>query len=317
MGGELVRDKYGQFYCKDHGRETCDECQFDCSMPNRTIEEDVGLRKKRTEVEIVAEQKATVLAVLRGEVLVSPRPREEVFEMHREFLREFDEQLKRFAKAGEDVEGFLAKAIDKEMAKEVERLAFRQALLKLNPGESKIRLGGADQQNIFDDLISAPSSDRGSKAEKFTCDYCGANSVVKLQLCGRCRRKVVYCNKICQTVAWKAHKKQCVKLKSTKKNPKTLDLTWDQVEAHEGAPVEGRTLEVRAILDESMMRHVFSCKDRAGVIRRVAAYTDSRKIPGMRQGAVLRWKNPRYYCFMDGSSGARIEEEDLANITIL
>jgi len=101
------------------------------------------------------------------------------------------------------------------------------------------------------------------------------------------------------------------------REPKTLDLTWEQVESYSGAPVQGRTLEVRAMLDESMMmRQVFQCKDRVGVIRRVAAYTNSRGIPGLKQGALLRWKNPRFHCFADGSSGARIEEEDLKDITI-
>ncbi len=93
-------------------------------------------------------------------------------------------------------------------------------------------------------------------------------------------------------------------------------MTWNEVEAHGGAPVSGRKLEVRAMLDESMMRQVFSCKDRSGVVRRVAAYTNSRTIPGLKQGSILKWKNPRYHFFMDGSSGARIEEEDLADITV-
>lgn len=314
--GELTHDKYGRCFCKDHHREICNECCLNFDIVNRDIEEHVGLRKKRTEVEIAAEEKALALRALRGMEQMVPRPSEEMFKMNRDYLRKAEQKLKRLSAAGEDVEGVLAKAIDKEMAHEVENLALGQALSRQNPGQTNFELGGPEHQQIFEDFIAPPSNKGKSKAEAFTCDYCGANSVVKLQLCGRCK-KVAYCNRDCQKVAWKAHKKQCVKLKSTKKNPKTLDLTWDQVEAHEGAPVEGRTLEVRAILDESMMRHVFSCKDRAGVIRRVAAYTDSRKIPGMRQGAVLRWKNPRYYCFMDGSSGARIEEEDLANITIL
>jgi hypothetical protein len=96
-----------------------------------------------------------------------------------------------------------------------------------------------------------------------------------------------------------------------------MALTWEQVEAHGGAPVERRTLEVRAMLDESITRQVFSCKDRVGGIKRVAAYTNSRAIPGLKQGALLKWKNPRFHHFMDGSSGARIEEEDLVNVTVV
>ena len=68
--------------------------------------------------------------------------------------------------------------------------------------------------------------------------------------------------------------------------------------------------------DESMMRPVFGCKDRTGVVRRVAVYTTSRSLPGLRTGAVLRWKNPHFNYFGDGSSGARIEDEDVANISL-
>ncbi len=63
-------------------------------------------------------------------------------------------------------------------------------------------------------------------------------------------------------------------------------------------------------------RQVLECKDRVGVVRRIAAYTDSRGLPGAAEGMVLRWRNPRYHYFMDGSSGARIEEEDMCNVTI-
>jgi len=71
--------------------------------------------------------------------------------------------------------------------------------------------------------------------------------------------------------------KECVE---AAKEPKSLPLTWDQVEEHRGATVKG-TLEVKVMLDESLTRQVFSCKDRVGVVRRVAAYTDCRAIPGL------------------------------------
>jgi hypothetical protein len=48
----------------------------------------------------------------------------------------------------------------------------------------------------------------------------------------------------------------------------------------------------------------------------IAAYTNDRRIPGLQQGSVIRWKNPRFHYFIDGSSGARIEEEDLPNLKI-
>ncbi len=36
---------------------------------------------------------------------------------------------------------------------------------------------------------------------------------------------------------------------------------------------------------------------------------------GLALGCVLRWRNPRYHHFMDGSQGARIEDEDLPFIS--
>jgi hypothetical protein len=93
-------------------------------------------------------------------------------------------------------------------------------------------------------------------------------------------------------------------------------LSWAQVEAARGEQIEG-ILYVEAVRDESsMIRQVFQCKDCEGVVRRIAAYTNSRKIPRMKVGATLSWIWPRYHYFADGSSGARIEEEDLDRIDV-
>jgi hypothetical protein len=74
--------------------------------------------------------------------------------------------------------------------------------------------------------------------------------------------------------------------------------------------------EVRFVDQEPGLRLIALCKDRVGVTKRVAAYTSSRDIPGFRPGKVMLWKNPRFHYFMDGSNEARIEDQDLANITI-
>ena len=50
---------------------------------------------------------------------------------------------------------------------------------------------------------------------------------------------------------------------------------------------------------------------------RVAIYDSARRgIAGLAQGRVFRWANPRFHYFMDGSCGARIEDDDLANVTL-
>lgn len=57
-------------------------------------------------------------------------------------------------------------------------------------------------------------------------------------------------------------------------------------------------------------------KDHRGGMHRVAFYSDD--VPaGLKLGAVMRWRNPHFHWFMDGSSGARIEDEDLPNISIV
>ena len=101
-----------------------------------------------------------------------------------------------------------------------------------------------------------------------------------------------------------------------RKGGKKLRLTWEQVEAHQGVTARG-TLEIKAIKNESITRQVFQCKDRVGMCRRIAAYTNRKEIPDLRIGATIKWKNPKFHYVMDGSSGARIEEDDLKNITVV
>ena len=68
---------------------------------------------------------------------------------------------------------------------------------------------------------------------------------------------------------------------------------------------EGKYIEVRALIDESITRQVFLCRDRVGQVRRIAAYTDDKTIPNLEPGRVLKWVNPRFYWFLDGGSGGR------------
>ena len=313
--GEHITDDIGRCFCKDHRRELCHECCLSFDMPNRLAEERAGLKKPRTAIEEAADEWALATHALQGMKRMVPLPSEAVFEQNREYLRKAEEKLKQFRDAGDSVEPAMKKALDAEHMHQVGQDALVQAWAQENPGKRNFEIGGKETQKLYDKVV-APPSVKSNKAEKFTCNYCGKTSTVKLLLCGRCQ-KVSYCSKECQTPAWKAHKKQCVKLDANEKKPKALYLTWDEVEAYGGAPAGGRTLEVRAVLDESMMRQVFSCKDRMGVVRRIAAYTDSRNIPNLKQGSVLRWKNPRFHYFMDGSSGGRIEEGDLSDVKVL
>lgn len=77
-----------------------------------------------------------------------------------------------------------------------------------------------------------------------------------------------------------------------------------------------QTLEVRIMNIITFGHQVLDCKDRVGAVRRIAAYTTSHTLPGAASGRILRWKNPRFRYFMDGSSGGRIEDADMCNVTI-
>ena len=102
------------------------------------------------------------------------------------------------------------------------------------------------------------------------------------------------------------------------RSPKNLNLTWKQLEAQNGLPVEGMMLEVRAFLDSSTTcRQMFQSKDDTGVVRTLAAYTNHGKISGLKQGSMLRWNNPRMHRFADRSTGARIEQDDLQNLAVV
>jgi hypothetical protein len=309
---ETVYDDIGRMFCKEHRRAVCHVCGFDFQMMNEDVEANAGLRKKKSEVEQVAEdfEAASVsLNYMRQQGMTGP-----MYEQAKQYYDEAQTKLRRLEGQGQghDVQAALEKAAETTRTTEANRNALMQAWAKENPGKRVMEVGGEDTQRLFDQFVAPPPTNY-THVEKFTCSYCDKSSATKLLLCGRCKR-VSYCGKECQTVAWKAHKAYCVPTEG--KKPKSLPLTWAQVEAAGGRPVTGRTLEVRAIVDESMMRQVFSCKDRTDAVRRVAAYTSSRGIPGLKQGAVLRWKNPRFKYFLDGSSGARIEEEDLRDVTV-
>lgn len=96
-------------------------------------------------------------------------------------------------------------------------------------------------------------------------------------------------------------------------------MTWDELAECRNVPQRDAVIKLRFMENEwGPIRLVCRCSDRVGAVHRVAAYTKSRTIPGFNTpGRVMIWKNPRFHFFADGSCGARIEEEDLANITII
>jgi len=238
-------------------------------ITNRMAEEEAGLIKKRTPWEVAAEEKAIAYVASQGMERMHPRPSEAVFAQNQKFLKDADKKLQKFARQGHDVETAFRKALETQQGSMLEMDALAQAWKKENPNSNHFEVGGPETQRLYEQFTAAPkSSDR--RGAVYTCDHCKKSSTVKLLVCSRCK-KVAYCSKECQKTAWKAHKKTCIPW-TKESEPKNLALSWDELEAFGGRPAEGKILEVRAMLDESMSRQVFQCKDRVGKVRRIAAY---------------------------------------------
>ena len=178
---ETYQDEIGRTYCAKHRRELCHECCFDFSETNRYVEEDRGVRKKRSELEETAKMWAVCVSSLRGMERMVPRPNAEVFAENRQYLKKYEEELQRFAAAGEDVETAKHRALEKENAAYLEHDAMMQAMASWNPGQTHFEYGGPETQRIYDQIAKAPESKVG-RADLFTCVFCGKTSTKKLKM---------------------------------------------------------------------------------------------------------------------------------------
>lgn len=311
---ESVSDEIGRSFCRAHGREVCHDCFTFFSYQNRDAEEEAGLIKKKTPWEAAAEDHVLATTTLSAAEDLDPhlRPPEIAVGQARKLLAESKKELQRYALLGHDVKSAIRKALQSQAELMSDACAVVQALRKENSNAS-LEFNGAEFERLREQLASPPKSS-SSRGAFYTCDYCKKSSTVELQICSRCKA-VAYCSKTCQTDAWRGHKKRCKPWTKTK-DPKVLPLSWEELEVLKGRPAEGRVLEVRAMWeDESTERQVFNCKDRLGRVRWIEFHT-SREVPNLSQGRIIRWKNPRFHYTQDCYCGARIEDTDLANLTI-
>jgi hypothetical protein len=283
-------------------------------------EAQAGLRKPPSRAEELAEQKVMIERGIAFMMQQSPSTRQGMqdnLEYHHKELARVEKELKALRGKGLRAGGEIKEAIaaQKELARaqDADNQSLTQAYMKKHPGATTMEIGGKESQELYDQYVAKPPSSKKDQAnDAYTCSYCQKNSTKELPACARCKKQA-YCSKACQRTHWKSHKKECQPVDTIPKG--SLPLTWAQLEEFQLA--KGKKLEVRYIQQEPGMRLIALCKDRAGVIKRVAAYTNSKDIPGFTPGKVMVWKNPRFHFFMDGSNGARIEDQDLANITIL
>jgi MYND finger len=326
METRIWTDEIGRSYCFKHRKDICHECCYDFVMVNEMAEVSAGLRKPPSRASELAKDKMNLQRGIQFMLKQEPQMRErmkENLEWHKTEMNKTEKEIAKLmsepgdkgAKFAREFEEAWKHEIDLARTNDAENVALAQGLHALNPGSDTVEIGGPETQRLFDAFVAPPpSANRDQAVDPYTCSFCRKVSTTKLPSCSRCKKQA-YCSKDCQVKHWKAHKKFCEEVENLdKKDSKKLPLTWAQLEAFGTA--EGKKLEVRFMAQEAGFRLIAICKDRSGVAKRVAAYTDSRGIPGFTQGKVMVWKNPRFHYFMDGSSGARIEESDLANITI-
>lgn len=324
MESNIFVDEVGRCYCAKHRRELCHECCLCFDMPNEILEEQIGLSKERSKGEKLAEQHVLLERSIATFMKEDPRTRHalrnEMFSHHKAELKRVQTELKNLkattsADEVDQIEAALRKERLKGRTQDADRAALLNAFLQQNPGATTMEIGGPDQQRLYEQFVAPPpSAGRDQAVDPYTCSYCKKHSTAILLACGQCRKQA-YCNRECQRVHWKAHKKSCVPSEQlSKEDKKRLPITWEQLE--EFGTATGEKLEVRFLEQEDGFRLIAQCKDRAGVCKRVAAYTNSRNIPNFGPGKIMVWKNPRFHYFLDGSSGARIEDSDLKDIVI-
>ena len=318
---KVYKDEIGRCYCNAHRRELCNECMLNFEVTNKMVKEQIGLQKPPSWIETLANQKVALersIAFLMDWEDPRTRPENHLHDQKVELAR-VEKELEELRRDGnaDEIDASISKCREEAKGKDLDRDAFVSAFLNKHPGTTHFDPSGKEAQELYEKYISKPpSAKRDQSHDPYTCSYCLKHSKTKLMACARCGKQA-YCSKACQIAQWKAHKKECQPIGTISKSGKKkhrLPLTFAQLEKFEVA--QGKELEVRFIRREQGQRLIALSKDRAGVTKRVAAYTVSKDIPGYRPGKVMRWKNPRIYHFKDGISGVRIEEKDLQNITI-
>ncbi|KAK9816678.1 hypothetical protein WJX72_003583 [[Myrmecia] bisecta] len=206
-----------------------------------------------------------------------------------------------------------------ERIQEAEHCAMLMQRRSEGNSSGPLMLGSEEAQRLFAAAADRPPS--GSEV----CAHCKRGG--KLLRCSRCK-SALYCNREHQVADFPRHKADCRRIAAAAINTPTgararsearTPTTWAKLEALGGMPATGKTLELR-IMSEPIpfLRYSFDGKDRKGDVRRVAFYLDNGTAPppALALGKVFRWRNPSFHQFMDGSTGARIEDEDLVNITV-
>lgn len=168
----------------------------------------------------------------------------------------------------------------------------------------------AQGRSVVAGLQVPPSAKVGGVCAQ--CDE--ALSKTNAKQCSGCKT-VYYCDRECQKKHWKAHKVHCTLVSAMYKDSEVhTPLSWEELRRHYPNKVKDRILELRVVsIHDYPLRVIFDGKDREGCICCVAFY-GHQPGPSFGIGQVMRWRNPHFHFFADGSCGARIEKKDDKNI---
>ena len=238
-------------------------------------------------------------------------------------------EMTRASRRGEvpDVEGVLARH---DRVTQAEHDAVMQ-LRTTRGGQGPLELDSEEHRALFD-AVAAPPPSGSAAGQQQRCLQCGATAAaaaggqpaVTLKRCSGCTLgHAKFCGVTCQKEGWATHRQECkanasvIKKAAAAGSPTVKIVTWEALEELEGQQATDSILEVRimSVPMPPFMRSTVEAKDRKGGVGTIAFYSTSPPA-GLAQGKVLRWRNPHFHYFMSGQTGARIEDEDIPNITI-
>ncbi|GMH74787.1 hypothetical protein TrRE_jg4954 [Triparma retinervis] len=316
----VYSDEIGRLYCDAHRQARCDVCMMDFEQINAQQEQQAGLTREDTAAELLAEDESNLRAGLKFMEGNNDRSSEN-YTFHVTKLKEVI--MKKLSMSEAELEQFRVRLEKCDGKKRSNYAALSSAASKV------VGPSGGGRVEMDDNFLKALGELKGNMTtgvkgeelgDKLKCSWCRkVAGTEKFSKCSRCR-KVYYCGKECQTKAWKGHKKVCRRPAGDAPKRKKLSLTWEQLEAYGmGIPADGKFIELTVIKDETLMRgmrQVMGCRDRDGITKRIACYNNDQSLAGFEIGKTFKWKSPRFHYFMDGSSGARVEEKDVVNISI-
>jgi tetratricopeptide (TPR) repeat protein len=181
MIGEVYTDDVGRCFCDCHRRVSCHECCLDFTEGNRFVEEDNGLRPKRTAVEDLVEQLFMLQDGIRHMQANWQEFHRPNMEFHQTELKRVNEELQALHTSGEASTSEVSAARQKfgaqYDAKHREMAAMSREWSKQNPGNTTWEFGGEETQQIYEKVTGRTSGAGAAAAGAGANPGAGAGAV--------------------------------------------------------------------------------------------------------------------------------------------